>query len=155
MGPGLAHDMDLEGVPDELLPFVILLDELAHAPQTHHIPKPPHALHVPIFLHQMSGARGTPVFQSAPIAAPGTFTSATFSFAADYNYICGIHGASMAGKVSVQVGGPATVNVTIVDFQFVPANVVVGIGGTVAGPTTDRASTASSSSVATACLRSA
>ena len=131
MGPGLAHDMDLEGVPDELLPFVILLDELAHAPQTHHIPKPPHALHVPIFLHQMSGARGTPVFQSAPIAAPGTFTSPTFSFAADYNYICGIHGASMAGKVSVQVGGPATVNVTIVDFQFVPANVVVGVGGTV------------------------
>jgi FtsP/CotA-like multicopper oxidase with cupredoxin domain len=137
MGPGLAHDMDLEGVPEELLPFVILLDELAHAPQVHQIPKPPHVLHVPIFLHQMSGARGTPVFQSAPLAAPaggmpgGSFQSPTFSFPADYNYICGIHGATMAGKVSVQAGGPATASVSIVDFQFIPATVIVGVGGIV------------------------
>ena len=81
IGPGLAHDMDLAGVPEHLLPYVVLLDELAHAPQSHHIPKHPHVLHVPIFLHQLSGARGAPVFQSAPLAGPGggmggaTFTS--------------------------------------------------------------------------------
>jgi len=137
MGPGMAHDMDLEGVPEELLPFVIILDELAHSPHAGHPPKHEHLLHVPIFLHMMSGARGTPVFQSAPIPPPsgampgGTFTSAPFSFAADYNYICGIHGATMAGKVSVQAGGPATANVTIVDFAFNPPVVVVGVGGTV------------------------
>jgi FtsP/CotA-like multicopper oxidase with cupredoxin domain len=137
MGPGLAHDMDLEGVPEELLPYVILLDELAHASQAHHIPRYPHVLHVPIFLHQMSGARGKPAFQSAPITAPsgvmggGTFTSPTFTFATVYQYICGIHGATMAGQITVQVGGPATAAVSIVDFQFVPANVIVGVGGTV------------------------
>jgi len=137
IGPGRAHDMDLEGVPENLLPYVILLDELAHAPQQHHIPKPPHVLHVPMFLHQMSGARGAPVFQSAPILPPqggmggGTFVSPPFTFAATYHYICGIHGASMAGQVTVQPGGPATANVTIVDFLFNPPNVVVGVGGQV------------------------
>ncbi len=131
MDPGLAHDMDLAGVPEHLLPYVVLLDELAHVPMTHHIRKQPHTLHVPIFLHQMSGARAAPVFQSAPLANAATFTSPTFSFAAVYHYICGIHGASMSGQVTVQVGGPATVNVSIVDFQFVPANVVVGVGGKV------------------------
>ena len=137
IGPGLAHDMDLAGVPEHLLPYVVLLDELAHAPQSHHIPKYPHVLHVPIFLHQMSGARGAPVFQSSPLAGPGggmggaTFTSPTFTFAAVYHYICGIHGASMAGQVTVQAGGPATATVSIVDFQFVPANVMVGVGGKV------------------------
>jgi plastocyanin len=123
-------------VPAELVPYLATLDELAHAPQ----PLPPreHLLHVPLFLHQMSGFRGTPVFESGPLNAGGSYTSPLLTVAGTYNYICGIHGASMAGSVTVQPGGPSTNAVTIVDFAFNPPNVVVGIGGQVtwtnAGP---------------------
>jgi plastocyanin len=135
--PRHAHGLDLAAIPEPLRPFVVLLDELAHAPQHHKIPKPPHPLHVPIFIHQMSGARGTPVFQSAPLAPPmggmpgATFASPAFSFPATYAYFCGIHGPSMAGTVTVQVGGPSLVAVAISDNQFTPAAVTVGVGGTV------------------------
>jgi FtsP/CotA-like multicopper oxidase with cupredoxin domain len=129
MRPG--HVMDMSDLPQELVPYAALLDELAHAPQDHLFPKPPHTLHVPMFLHQMSGARQAPVFQSAPLASGATFTSPPFTFAASYKYICGVHGASMAGEISVVPGGPSSVSVNIVDFQFVPTNVTVGVGGQV------------------------
>jgi plastocyanin len=122
---------DPSSVPEDLAPFLALLDELTHAPQFEHIPKPPAILHVPIFFHQMNGARGTPIFQSAPLNPGSSFASPAFSLAAVYNYICGIHGAIMSGVVTVQAGGPSQVNVNIVDFQFVPANVTVGVGGKV------------------------
>ncbi len=124
-----GHGLNLTDVPDEVANFLVTLDELAHAP----LPCPPHdhTLHVPLFFHQMSGARGTPVFQSAPLNPGGVFTSPIFSMAARYNYICGIHGAAMTGTVTVQAGGPSTVSVSIVDFAFNPANVTVGIGGTI------------------------
>jgi plastocyanin len=127
--PRHSHGLDFSEVPPELVPYLVTLDELAHAPQ----PFPPHdhLLHVPIFFHQMSGARGTPVFQSAPLNPGTSYTSPTFTLAATYNYICGIHGATMSGSVTVQPGGPSTVSVTIVDFAFNPANVTVGIGGQV------------------------
>jgi plastocyanin len=134
---GMGHMVAALALPPELRDQVVSLDELAHAPQHHLIPKPPKPLHVPIFLHQMSGARGTPVFQSAPLnppagAMPGdSFTSPPFSFAARYNYYCGIHGPSMSGTITVQAGGPSLTLVTIVDFQFNPANVTVGVGGQV------------------------
>jgi FtsP/CotA-like multicopper oxidase with cupredoxin domain len=137
MGPGPAHDMDLTGVPEHLLPYVILLDELAHAPHSTLIPKPPSVLYVPIFLHQMSGMRGAPIFQSGPLNPPqngmggDVFMSPTLTLAGVYRYICGIHGAGMAGQVTVQPGGPATANVSIVDFSFGPANVTIGVGGRV------------------------
>lgn len=129
MQTGAGHGLDLADLPEEVATYLVALDELAHAPQ----PPPPHdhPLHVPLFFHQMGGARGTPVFQSAPLNTGATFTSPIFSIVAKYNYICGIHGAIMAGSVNVQAGGPSTVNVTIVDFAFTPANVTIGIGGTV------------------------
>ena len=37
----------------------------------------------------------------------------------------------MSGSITVQAGGPSTVNVAIGDFFFAPANVVVGVGGQV------------------------
>jgi plastocyanin len=130
-----GHGLDLTDIPEPLRPFVVLLDELAHAPQHHAIPKPPHTLHVPIFFHQMSGARGTPVFQSAPLTPGGglgaVFTSPVFSFAAPYDYFCGIHGPSMAGTVTVVPGGPSVVYVSITDNVFTPAAVTVGVGGQV------------------------
>lgn len=136
-GAGMAHMADALDLPAPLRDLVFTLDELAHAPQHHKIPKPPTPLHVPMFLHQMSGMRGAPVFQSAPLnpptmAMPGqTFTSPAFSFATKYGYYCGIHGPSMSGTVTVQAGGPSLALVSIVDFQFVPANVTVGVGGSV------------------------
>jgi FtsP/CotA-like multicopper oxidase with cupredoxin domain len=128
-GMTMGHGMDLSEVPDALVPFVVTLDELAHSPH----PPPPKedTLHVPLFFHQMSGSRGTPVFQLPPMTVGQTLASPVFSLAATYNYICGIHGAMMAGSVTVQPGGPSTATVQIVDFAFNPANVVVGVGGQV------------------------
>jgi len=119
----------VDQVSAELAPYLSTLDELAHAPQP--LPDRAHLLHVPIFIHQMSGFRGTPVFASTPLNVFGTYASPVFTVAATYNYICGVHGAMMSGTVTVQAGGPATASVNIVDYAFNPPNVVVGIGGQV------------------------
>ena len=127
--PGGMPRPPIEITPPELFTYLVTLEELAHAPQ----PLPPHdhLLHVPLFFHQMSGFRGTPVFESAPLNAGGVYASPFFTIAGTYQYICGVHGASMSGSVTVQTGGPATAAVAIVDFAFVPANVTIGIGGQV------------------------
>jgi len=125
--PGQA--VERSETPAELFPYLVALEELAHAPQP--LPRREHLLHVPLFFHQMSGFRGAPVFQSAPLNPGGNYTSPKFTLAATYKYICGIHGASMAGSVTVQPGGPSTQTVHIVDFAFNPANVTVGIDGQV------------------------
>jgi len=126
---GHSHGLDLGDLPPALIPYVATLEELAHAPQP---PTPhTHTLHVPLFFHQMSGRRGTPVFQSAPLNVGATYTSAPFTLAATYDYHCGFHPDVMNGSVTVQPGGPSTTHVTIVDFAFVPANAVVGVGGQV------------------------
>src|SRR5262249_46964099 len=66
MGPGatmpMGHMADVLGLPPELRDLIVNLDELAHAPQHHLIPKPPHPLPGPGFPHQMSGGRGSAVF---------------------------------------------------------------------------------------------
>src|SRR6266516_4320661 len=127
--PMQAQSVALSETPAELFPYLVTLDELAHAPQ----PPPPreHMLHVPLFFHQMNGFRGTPVFQSAPLNVGGSYVSPIFTIAGTYNYICGIHGAMMAGSVTVQPGASNPPPVTIVDFAFNPPNVTVGIGGQV------------------------
>lgn len=124
-----AHGMDFSDAPEALVPYLATLDELAHAPQP--LPAKEHPLHVPLFFHMMNGARGTPVFQSAPLNPGGTYSSPAFSFATTYNYMCGIHGPSMSGTITVQAGGPSTASVAIGDFFFSPANVTVGVGGQV------------------------
>jgi plastocyanin len=124
-----AHGIDLGEVPDALVPYLAALEEFAHAPQP--LPERERLLHVPLFFHVMSGARGTPVFQSAPLNPGASFASPVFTLAATYDYICGIHGPSMAGTITVQAGGPSSVTVAIGDFFFAPANVTVGIGGQV------------------------
>ncbi len=131
--PMHGQGIKISETPPELFPYLVTLDELAHAPQP--IPSREHLLHVPLFFHQMSGARGTPIFQSAPLNPGVSYTSPQFTLAATYNYICGIHGASMAGIVDVVLGGPSTAAVTIVDNQFIgdagTNTVKVGVGGAV------------------------
>ncbi|MHB8503379.1 MAG: galactose oxidase-like domain-containing protein [Candidatus Acidiferrales bacterium] len=122
--------IELSETPVELFPYLVALDEMAHTPQ----PLPPreHPLHVPLFFHQMSGFRGAPVFQSAPLNPGAAYTSPVFTVPATYNYICGIHGAMMSGSVTVQLGSPTSIPpVHIVDFAFNQANVTVGVGGQV------------------------
>ena len=127
----------VDELPDALIPHLAVLDENVRAPQIPLIPKPPQPLHVPLFFHVMKGLRETPVFQSTALNPPvrrrrgGVFTSPVFSFPAVYKYFCGIRGREMAGIVNVQPEGPSLVNVTIVDNQFIPANVTVGVGGKV------------------------
>jgi FtsP/CotA-like multicopper oxidase with cupredoxin domain len=131
------HAGDPARVPPELAAHLVLLDELAHTPRMHHIPPPPRPLHVPLFFHRMAGARQSAVFESAPLMPPmdgmpgATYTSPPFTFASVYGYYCGVHGPAMSGVVRVVAGGPAAQSVTIVDNQFLPADVTVGVGGTV------------------------
>src|SRR5712691_9709311 len=107
--------------------YLVALDEMAHAPQP--LPSREHLLHVPLFFHQMSGFRGAPVFQSAPLNPGAAYTSPMFTVPATYNYICGIHGAMMSGSVTVQPGSPTSIPpVHVVDFAFNQANVTVGVG---------------------------
>jgi FtsP/CotA-like multicopper oxidase with cupredoxin domain len=126
---GAGESPELEEIPAELAPYLVALDEIAHAPQP--LPKREHLLHVPLFFHQMNGYRGTPVFQSAPLNVNGVYQSPVFTIPGTYKYICGIHGAMMSGTVTVEPGGPSSKNVSIVDFAFVQPDVTVGIGGQV------------------------
>jgi hypothetical protein len=128
--PSRDPRIQLSETPVELFPYLVTLDEMAHAPQ----PLPPreHRLHVPLFFHQMSGFRGAPVFQSAPLNPGAPYNSPVFTVPATYNYICGIHGAMMSGSITVQPGSPTSIPpVHIVDFAFNPANVTIGVGGQV------------------------
>ncbi len=127
--PGGGQGPEVEEIPPELADYLSALDELAHAP--HPPPKKEHMLHVPLFFHQMSGFRGSPVFQSPPLNANGVYQSPPLTIPGTYKYICGIHGAMMSGSVTVQAGGPSTKAVSIVDFAFNQKDVTVGIGGTV------------------------
>jgi len=67
---------------------------------------------------------------SGNIGNGGTY-SHTFANAGTYNYFCTIHGAGMAGTVTVANGQPASAAVTIEDNLFNPATVSVAPGGTV------------------------
>ena len=128
--PRRDRRIELGETPVELFPYLVALDEMAHAPQP--IPSREHLLHVPLFFHQMSGFRGAPVFQSAPLNPGVAYNSPVFTVPATYNYICGIHGAMMSGSITVQPGSPTSIPpIHIVDFAFNPASVTVGVGGQV------------------------
>jgi plastocyanin len=126
-----GHMDHILSLPPELRDQVLLLDELTHAPQLHLIPKPPHPLHVPIFLHRMSGARDTPVFESAPLDPRRSYTSPPFTFATVYHYHCGIQGRSMKGRINVVPGGQSPPNVKILDNQFDPPDITIDVGSQV------------------------
>ena len=72
----------------------------------------------------------TKELDSGNIAASGTYQH-TFANAGTYNYHCTIHGAGMAGSVTVAAGQPMSVAVAIGNNFFNPANVSVAPTGTV------------------------
>jgi hypothetical protein len=109
-------------------------EEYLHLPGVYPCPDPKKPLHVPIFLHYMQGASGTPAFDSGPIALNGEF-EATFGTEGTFNYHCNIH-AQMQAKVTVATGEVMLAVVTIddtnpLDMKFVPTEAKVGPGGKV------------------------
>lgn len=110
--------------------YVAALDELAHAAAVELRPAD-ELLHVPLFMHVMSGARATPVFQTAPVGPGGSATSPILSVPGAYRYVCGIHGPTMSGTVTVVPGGPTAATVEMRDHEFRPAEVTVGVGARV------------------------
>ncbi len=89
--------------------------------------------HVPVFFHLMSNPTGKPVFDTGDIEELGGEAELVFDTAGDFEYFCRIH-PEMTGVVHVVPGGPDPVTVTIVGgppMAFSPAEVTVGVGGTV------------------------
>jgi plastocyanin len=89
--------------------------------------------HVPVFFHVMANPDADPVFDSDDIEELGGEASMVFDTAGDYEYFCRHH-PEMTGVVHVVPGGPDPVTVTIVGgppMAFSPAEITVGVGGTV------------------------
>jgi plastocyanin len=89
--------------------------------------------HVPVFFHVMSNPDATPVFDTDDIDEFGGEAGLTFDTAGDFEYFCRHH-PEMEGVVHVVPGGPDPVSVTIVPgppMAFAPAEITVGVGGTV------------------------
>jgi len=89
--------------------------------------------HVPVFFHVMSNPDAKPVFDSDDIEELGGEAEIIFDTVGDFEYFCRHH-PEMNGVVHVVPGGPDPVNVTIVPgppMAFSPAEITVGVGGTV------------------------
>jgi plastocyanin len=92
-------------------------------------PRPDHE--IPLFIHQLAGDVAADGFESPTLANGASYPHAFGPTEQAYPYHCKIHGVTMAGTVTVQVGAPATVSVVIGDNFFSPATVTVAPGGTV------------------------
>ncbi|MDQ3812787.1 MAG: DUF1929 domain-containing protein, partial [Armatimonadota bacterium] len=89
--------------------------------------------HVPVFFHVMSNPNAKPVFDTGDIEELGGQAEIIFNTAGDFPYFCRHH-PDMTGVVHVVPGGPAPVTVNIVagpPMGFSPAEITVGVGGTV------------------------
>ncbi|WP_372524306.1 LodA/GoxA family CTQ-dependent oxidase [Piscinibacter sp.] len=84
---------------------------------------------VPMFFHVMAGSSGSVQFESSMLSHLDVFK---FKFlVADQvtDYICRIHGPSMAGRVRVVAGAPGpAANVKIEDNKFTPADITITAG---------------------------
>jgi FtsP/CotA-like multicopper oxidase with cupredoxin domain len=111
----------------------ISFDEYLHLPDVQPKIKHTDVLHVPLFLHYMSGA-SKPAFDIGPIAR-GATVDMVFGAAGTFAYHCSIH-QQMRGTVVVAAGEAPDRSVTIDDsdpmnMHFDPATVRVAPGGTV------------------------
>jgi plastocyanin len=89
--------------------------------------------HVPVFFHVLSNPDAKPVFDTDDIEELGGEADLVFETAGDFDYFCRHH-PEMTGTVHVVPGGPDPVTVTITGgppMAFSPADVTVGVGGTV------------------------
>lgn len=89
--------------------------------------------HVPVFFHLMTSLDNNPVFDSGDLEELTGVFEHVFAAAGDNEYFC-MHHPIMTGVVHVAAGGPANVTVNIVDapaMGFAPADITVGVGGTV------------------------
>jgi len=84
---------------------------------------------VPMFFHAMAGSSGHCRFESPTLSTGGVFKF-TFADAGEVcDYICRIHGASMAGRVRVVAGAPGPdQHIAIKDNGFDPPDVTVTAG---------------------------
>lgn len=92
--------------------------------------------HVPVFFHLMSSKDSRPAFDQELdefIGLPAPFVELPFAVAGDYEYFCRHHPV-MTGIVRVVLGGPASRTVLVQGLPamgFNPADVTIGVGGTV------------------------
>ena len=122
MGGG-ARDFEAEAV-------VAFLEEWLMRSEAHPRIRDNDALHVPIFLHQMSGS-GTPLFDSGPLPPGAQVFPVKFDIEGVFTYHCEIH-SFMKGMVTVATGEQSDAYVTIEPNNvFNPAAVKVRPGGTV------------------------
>jgi FtsP/CotA-like multicopper oxidase with cupredoxin domain len=122
-GPPLDHRILME------LEF---LREWAQLDHVHPRPTPERTLHVPLFVHVMTGSGGIPAFDS-PDLNPGAVYTAVLGAEGTYGYHCRFH-ANMQGMIEVIAGGPPMAAVTIRDapsMLFDPPTVSIGPGGMV------------------------
>jgi plastocyanin len=89
--------------------------------------------HVPVFFHVLTDLDARALFDTEDIHELGGDASLTFDTAGDFEYFCQHH-PNMTGTVHVVPGGPTPVTVTITPGPppaFTPADITVGVGGTV------------------------
>ena len=90
-------------------------------------------IQAPMFFHVMMNPDADPIFDSGDMEELVGVFEHKFDVAGEYDYFCQLHPA-MTGKVTVAAGGPANPTVSIVDgppMAFSPAEITVGVGGTV------------------------
>jgi plastocyanin len=132
MAMGGAHGAQTVSMDLDVDARRMFLEEYARLEYAQPKPKREDTLHVPVFLHFMSGSDGTPAFDSGPLA-PGATFDVTFGAEGTYNYHCNIH-PNMQAKVVVAMGNPAIATVNILSnptMKFDPDTVSVAPGGKV------------------------
>jgi FtsP/CotA-like multicopper oxidase with cupredoxin domain/sugar lactone lactonase YvrE len=97
-------------------------------------PRAPRADHeVPLFVHVLADAMTHCEFESPTLSTGGTFLSTFPDVNEICDYICRIHGGSMAGRIRTVAGAPSATpfDIRIEDNKFVPADVTITAGTTV------------------------
>ena len=93
-------------------------------------PKAPRVDHeVPLFLHVLANPAVQARFESPTLSHSQSFDFTFADAGTVTDYLCRIHGASMAGRVRVLAGAPgAPVTISIEDNRFLPGDVTVTTG---------------------------
>ncbi len=126
--PRQGHGFDLTGTSSAIVPYVVTLDGLAHAPQP--LPHRDDVLHLPLFFHQSSTGT-TPVFPESTAQPRCVPRSSPFKLPATYQLHMRHPRRDHERPSDRGTWMSSSPQVTIADFSFSSANVTVGVGGTV------------------------